>query len=461
MMKDEMNTIDQLFRGNLLNYSQNPPEALWKAIEQDLAKNQKRVLLPLYFKIAAGIIILLGLGTITWNYFRTSSMNNTRVASNQPTSIQQSRIKTIHNVASLPSRLTYTAQNEAPVLKEPALDEKVEIEHPTFANENTNFIASGHNELQNIQVSQTDIESPSDIETDLILAEEIATTREPVSVSDSVPVVEKENPDRSNYELIIQQNLLALEQENNKSDRQSSRIWSVGGQAGPQYSYRYVDVKEPDPYLNNSNKNQYEDPIFAYAGGIQIEMEPTKRFSIQSGVYYSKIGHQRTNPPNNNREDISYIWADPNLEEVNYVGSIGADKEYVNITGPIDNMDVGFTTVERYLEFLEVPFVFSYTIINKKFDVDVSSGIWADFLVGNKAYITTSASTTTEYPNKNINDLNLSASIGFGLNYPILKKLNFSLEPVFKYYLSPINTDAATNVYPYTFGLMSGLLYTF
>lgn len=456
-MMEDINNIDQLFRSNLSSYSEKPPEELWSSIEKDLAKNRKRIILPLYFKIAAGIIVLLGLGTITWNYLRVKT-DDSQVAIFQSPSIQQSDIKPIENSAIVSSQIQ--TEDQKKVIATQKVAEKKN--DPGVASQKP-FIPSSEQTLeQSITHDEVQMTVQPESESTIILAEEVVETPVSNTTAESIVVEEKEVTATTKNDLIIQQNLLALEQEKEESDNNPSRVWSVGGQAGPQYSYRYVDVKEPDVYLNNANKNQYENPILAYAGGIQIEMEPSTRFSIQSGVFYSKIGHQREYPDNDMRgEDIAEVF-DPSMEEVNYIGTIAPNKQINNFYNTdLTNIDISVSSVERYLEFLEIPFIFSYKIINKKLDMDISSGIWADLLIGNKAYITTGASNTDEYSNKNIGDFNCSASIGFGLYYPLLEKLNFSLKPVFKYYLSPVNTDPATNVYPYSFGLMSGLRYTF
>jgi hypothetical protein len=93
-MKDGLsNNIDRLFRDKMLDFSQNPPEEVWSMIEQDLAKNRKGVIIPFYFKIAAGIVLLLGLGTLTWKYFSTNN-DEVRLASTQPAVVHEKNMIT-------------------------------------------------------------------------------------------------------------------------------------------------------------------------------------------------------------------------------------------------------------------------------------------------------------------------------------------------------------------------------
>ena len=60
-----------------------------------------------------------------------------------------------------------------------------------------------------------------------------------------------------------------------------------------------------------------------------------------------------------------------------------------------------------------------------------------------------------------INIVNYSGSLSLGLGYPISSKISISLEPFFKYYLKPINSNPQTAVYPYSMGVMSGIKYIF
>jgi hypothetical protein len=450
-MKDEINNMDELFRGNLLNYEQQPPADLWNIIEKDISRNRKKFIVPLYFKIAASIVLTLGLGSMTWYYINSNNSRDLVIADSKTPVTPQ---------------ITIASSTTDHVKIKDEIQSSYNKQNVQVNSSNLNTVSTSQ-ELSPIAIA---VEQPSEpeiiiIETDesLLIAEVELITEEneiisyvPPSPPEPIIIQEKEKVVADQNAWIIEQNILALADQNNQTEDNSNK-WSIGGQAGPQYSYRYVDVNSPDPYLNSQNKNQNESPIFAYAGGLQIEVESGNRFSIQSGIYYSKLGHRRddSNQPEIDRE-VSYVW-DPIFGAMNYVGE---PEKLTGLNTPVDQQ-VDITSIERFLEFVEVPFVLSYKILDKKLAINVSSGLWADFLVGNKAFVTTSSSQTVESPNQNINNFNVSASVGLGLNYPIMHNLNFSIDPVFKYYLSPINDDPAINVYPYTFGLMSGVIYTF
>jgi hypothetical protein len=55
----------------------------------------------------------------------------------------------------------------------------------------------------------------------------------------------------------------------------------------------------------------------------------------------------------------------------------------------------------------------------------------------------------------NINDLNFSTNFGVGINYKFSSKLQFSVEPIFKYQLNTFSNTAG-NFQPFSVGVFSG-----
>jgi hypothetical protein len=70
-MKEE-NNIDRYFRENLYNHQVTPPDGTWENIEQDLKKSSGRIFIPMYMKVAAGIVMLVSLAAILWRITDTT-----------------------------------------------------------------------------------------------------------------------------------------------------------------------------------------------------------------------------------------------------------------------------------------------------------------------------------------------------------------------------------------------------
>jgi hypothetical protein len=207
---------------------------------------------------------------------------------------------------------------------------------------------------------------------------------------------------------------------------------------------------------------------------LNIEVEPANRFTFQSGIYYSKIGQIKSSIQINKQySDIGTTWPDnfPNgsperlpTDVVNSTGTITFDKNLPPQVANIDqNIDwgEGFITAEQYFEFIEIPFLVRYLVIDKKIDVNLSTGLWANFMIGNKATASDKGTTITEGETENVKSFTYSGSLSVGFAYPIVRNVNFNFEPFFKYYLSPINTNPETNVYPYSLGFLTGITYLF
>jgi hypothetical protein len=452
-MKEGLENIDRLFRENLIDFSSNPPEEAWGRIEKSLSQNRKKIVIPFYLKIAAGILLIIGLTTLTWRYINETSpkvelTQNEIILPQQPSSSQKNNgsYVGISNQEQPISTLKESKSQKKSPEKQPALNPSIETQTAQEAAENHELLTA-NNEIQVLQESDT-----VTVDLNPILPE--------VSSEKNVAAYEQEAVKPVANDLIIQQNILSL---NNNDDGQNQKSvdWLIGGQAGPQYSYRNVYTNSYS--AQNYNFDEYEKGIVAYAGGVQIAMEPSKRFSFQSGIFYSKIGQTKNNVQLEDRGQIDQTWVITPNDIVNSTGNFTFDKSLPPPVYSTDNPDwqPGIVTAEQYFEFVEIPFICSYKVIDKKLDVSLSGGIWADFLVGNKAFATDNKNFSIEGSTEDINNFNYSASVSVGFNYPLANRLNVNLQPLFKYYLAPINTNPQTEVYPYTFSLMTGLLYAF
>ncbi|MBN1951057.1 MAG: outer membrane beta-barrel protein [Bacteroidales bacterium] len=478
-MMDKLNNIDQLFREELYDYSPPPPANGWERLENALSQSRKVPLAPVWMKIAASIFFAVGTTILAYILINPSEKNNTPATSGQ--SIAEST-----SPALIPA-----TEESAPI----AVAEIHETPSEKTVSENGMIAPTG-----SLIVSETPVESaaaPS--EQEAILAQHSGNTppaeSNPLSAdpekmddAESLSLAAAENPEKETNpellpkktttlnvnELVMQQNILEIE---SAEKTKPGASWTVGGLVGPQYTYRDVNVNTI-PYPINDYDN-YESGVTTYAGGFQVEVEPAPRFSIQSGLYYSKIGQIKTTiEADQLYASIDEPWNSTQIftnetsrehqslpaDLVNSTGNITFDKSMppsVAAADPATEWVPGSFTAEQYFEFIEVPIVFRYRLIDRKFDMDISSGIWANFLIGNKAIATDNLNFETSGETEDINTLNYCGSLSLGFAYPLGPNVALSLEPFFKYYLKPINTNPQTEVYPYSMGVMTGVKYRF
>jgi hypothetical protein len=115
----------------------------------------------------------------------------------------------------------------------------------------------------------------------------------------------------------------------------------------------------------------------------------------------------------------------------------------------------------QYFEYLEVPLIVKYKIIDRKLDFHLLGGISTNFLAGNSVKIAGDGKKYDFGETDEITKVNYAGSVGIGFEYPVLANLMLNIEPKFRYYLNPIDKSVNLNVYPYSFGLFAGISYVF
>ncbi len=110
--------------------------------------------------------------------------------------------------------------------------------------------------------------------------------------------------------------------------------------------------------------------------------------------------------------------------------------------------------------YLEIPLELNYTLVDSKFGINLIGGLSSLFLVDNSVTLTSGELITEMGEANNLNNVNFSTNIGFGVNYKFSPKIQLNIEPVFKYQLNTFS-DTAGDFQPFTIGVYSGLSFKF
>lgn len=452
--------IDQLFKEKLSDYEATASDEVWSNIERDLHSARKKPLMPVLLRVAAAVILLVGIGGLIVKYSgRTPVSEQITEEKFQQYPVQKAEKNLSGENKLAKIETNNNASQTMQVKNNIAADTKVQ---PAQADQE--YIASVDKEkvesLNNIPLLAQNSLEPDIENTSVSNESEIEITND--LKSKAVPVYQSSQVNSYAY----------LYTEETKSKKDRNLKWSVGGQAGPQYTYR--DVIVSDAASQNFNTDEFESGIVTYAGGFNVQLGTSRRFTIQSGVYYSKIGTNNAAAlaVNNYEANAYYTPNDEVFEPTpadipNSTGSFTYDKSY-NLGGEdqrpeqieADDYTIGDDVVQEYFEYLEIPLVVRFKIVDRKLGIDLNGGLWTNFLINFDAVTNDPEVTITEQPD-NINKVNYSGSLGIGFDYPITNSVLFNLEPIFKYYLSPINNIAESKVHPYTFGVMAGIRYSF
>ena len=116
--------------------------------------------------------------------------------------------------------------------------------------------------------------------------------------------------------------------------------------------------------------------------------------------------------------------------------------------------------LKQQLGYIEVPMEMSYKIIDRKFGLHLITGLSTLFLNDNKISIISDGMTTEIGEANNLNKIHFSTNIGLGIKYNILKSLEASVEPMFKYQINTFSNDSGS-FRPFVMGVYSGFSYKF
>jgi hypothetical protein len=436
--------IDVIFRDGLNSLEVLPPASLWQDIEPALRKRNNK---GLFLKIAAGLALLTSLSLMA--YFYGSMVINT----NQ----EQSVAFAGHNLSTLfdPSYIDI-AVNEPqtqPFIEGQAIA-MLDDEKPLSYSDN-NIIPGQIINLQNVELQYDRLDN-SVLRYNNVLR------------YDDVP---DEVPARSAPEIVLSSEILPVDQIN---EEKRSKRWELGAKVSP--TYLSTSLKTANQALSQMDNN--ENAVLSYTGGFSVAYSMTKRLSIQTGIYYSSLGREVQGV-------TSYSGFEPFassksgtifgvITSSGTINSINSDIYLADVAGDridgyysVDNFDpvksnlVPFgDQLRQNFEYLEIPLMVRYKLIDRKLDFNILGGMSYNFLVGNQTWaMNNSGSKVLIGSTEGIDHLLLSSSLGMSMEYELSERFSLNLEPQVRYYLNTGGDLGSGN--PYTFGIFSGMHFRF
>lgn len=476
---NETSNIDQYFKDRIGHYEQEPKDALWERIAAELEPQKKKVIFVTALRIVAGMAVLITLGL--GYYFLSGRQNHT--GSDVVTADQINAATDVdrqHNPmkdqdsgdnSKISSRLTanYDRDNKAGTTEPPAGSESV-----TGNRLKDQILRSSDDSYKENEKYITGIlPAMTHKKGRVFLSKENAPGLVIVHLS-APPVLS------SDAYLTMQ-----LFDENTEGDHTKRRHWALNGEFAPLYSFRTVS-SDHQASTDVQKLNNAEEGWLAYAGGVRLSYAAGSRWSVQSGLYYSRYGQEKNDITHNTYFYSNKITGEISSSDIytvtNSTGVIAFDQNtdsYAN-TQPemiitdlnsINSIDVKEViasqafeeddmTISQTFDYLEIPLSVNYMIINRKLGFHVSGGIVTHILVDNSVIIRQNGETTHTGKTNEITKVNYLCSVGIGLQYPVLTDLAFSVEPRFRYSLNSINKTTGINVHPYSFGIFAGIIYT-
>jgi len=253
----------------------------------------------------------------------------------------------------------------------------------------------------------------------------------------------------------------------------ASQRFIVGASLSPAMGFSRSGQDTRLAELINSEKSRP-----AYSTGVSVGYRITDRLTIQSGIGLASIG-----------QTISDVAVYAGLSDFyavksNYLysvetasGLILAGNTDLYLTDSKDRVgtliqgnmadpskyqltQVG-SDIQQVFRYLELPVMIRYKLIDRKVGLNLSGGMAYGFLVDNAAYTGEGSDLVRVGYTEGMNTFNLSSQLGLGMEYNISQKITFNLEPVFRYYVTPLSDISGSLYKPYSVGFSSGFFFKF
>ena len=253
-MNEKGANIDLLFRNGLKDYEVLPPPGVWDNIHPAIKIKSSPVIL---LRVAAAVTVLLTVSFLTYRWSREMS-NST------PDSVMAFNVNTsspivsnpVKNSQYLPSKENSQVRNSSDLLIETANSVVAFQESEPDASSQQILYAQKTNNLSLIDRETT---------TGLFLTS---------------PGSYRDNTVNIKYADLLYSPENAVVKPQNR--------WSVAAMASPTY---YSSFNSGSDALSKQ-LSATEQPLVSYSGGVAFSYKVSKRFSIQSGLYYSSLGQK-------------------------------------------------------------------------------------------------------------------------------------------------------------------------
>ena len=256
--------------------------------------------------------------------------------------------------------------------------------------------------------------------------------------------------------------------EENKLNR-----WRGGAEVSPTYLSSNLRAAS----RNISELVSNESATLSYSGGVAVSFSVGRRLALQTGIYYSSLGREISGIASYSgfsaiagSKSGNVFGVETTTGRVNttnrdiFLADMEGDRIQSIYTA--DNFDplkadlTPFgTKLQQSYEYLEIPFMLSYRVIDRRIGVNVTGGMSYNFLLDNKAYAVGDNLKVPVGSTSDLSALLLSSALGMNLEYSFTDKFTVNMGPSVRYYLNSNGRLSADN--PYTFGIWSGIFYKF
>ena len=427
------NNLDHLFKKALQDKSCEPPPYIWGNIERQLNKNKHKVALWWWRTAAAAAVVAAFIGI--WLFYSVESPE-IEVAGITGTEILKTKDST-----NLPDTFSDSIQEEKTVQY---VTKETVTEVPVLIAQNK------RTELEPIQMHRAGE------------AGFIEQTAPDYAIStrklqrNFIPLTSKEAyQNQKEY-----QKLLNTPTSLTTDEKRKIKVM-VSGHFVPAYSSGSYSSSLKNSRGVSYSSNQM-DGLMNVGGGLKLSVSANKRFSVQTGSFYSRMGQKTSGAGSGVRAMMLPSLQHSDRMIATPLGNIKTRTQGVAYRSPeailLSSLNSSSSeTIEQTFGTLEIPLHVRYLLNNNKVLFAVSGGVSGNFIVNNKVFLRNGRDKEYIGSTEDIRNFNISTDIGLGMEYPVTSNIRIMIEPGFKYFLQSLSRNDDIDFKPYLFTFSTGI----
>jgi len=469
-------SVDRLFQEKFKEFEAAPPENSWDQIRERLPQKRRRNPLILWWTGAAGIALMLSIPL--WN----DGSDNQSVVQTKETQIPEAPTHTITGVSESDDQNKVANplnEVETPNVNSatPASIIQTEPLRTKWASDrNPREKTSNRNRINTNQVNSDNIPNTADglagLPTKPNQSEQQPERRTgltaPVSPTGTEALtpqkfalpneaVASQSTDTANANaVVVSPGKLPNEKDVTASVPQGEtnlNRWQVHSRMAPVFMNARGDGSALDMALADTEKH-YKTTVSV---GVGVSYDLGNQWKIRTGINALRLEY----------ETRDLMFSQTRESQSLQHGDMNAAGSMLNIgpnTPETDGMQISSSSkfngnLSHRTSYIEWPVELSYSVLDKRFGIDIIGGASALFLQKNDLVLVGDQTQMSIGRANNLNRTHFSTNLGIGLRYQIFRKMALSVEPTLKYQFNTYKADVDFN--PYFFGIYSGLQYRF
>lgn len=512
-MSDKIN-IDRLLQEKFKDFEVAPKEHVWKNIELALKKekNKNKKIIPFWLKLG-GIAATLLLG-----FYGLNSKYNSKFSPQNSVVIDKSNKTPIETVSRKNSFETITDNSKEAKNNEDKINETV-LKTNSISVQNSNSDSGFKNQksseslkdrinLNTYVVKNTNksrlTESKNDVlNNNLSKNNNYNLTNKAIIAQNSVSknkevLSNKEYNETNNKGVLTNENAVAKEDftflNNQKNSAISEKTNDIKNQnptnVVPNVLEEILKKKEEEKNKKLITKNKWlitSNVASVYYNSVSNGSPLDANFSENNKTYNNNLSYglgvnYALNKKVSVRTGINKVTLGYKTNDVVFYASLGTDQNIQNVSNSNSGIVVNsrnntvansslqsferviqgtnYGAINQKMGYYEVPLELSYSVLDKKFGINIIGGLSTFFLNENKVSVVSETTSVNLGKATNLQDIHFSTNVGLGFKYKFSKSFGASFEPMIKYQINTFSNDVG-GFKPYFIGLYSGVNYKF